>query len=110
MDSDTAKNSFLSRLRDRADIASQKLNSKILNNLENLRNQFKSKLNLTSVIVFFIIIIILVVFIIFSIYIPTRDIYFSITQYLTVSVLAIILLAFYVINRPIMLKEKNIDE
>mgnify|MGYP004561512381 CR=1 FL=1 len=106
MDSDS-NNNYISRLRDRASNATQQLNAKIINSVDNLKTQFKAKLNFISVLVFIIVLIILVVFIIFSIYIPTKDFYFSIIQYVTVVIFFIILLTFYVINRPIRVKKNT---
>lgn len=110
MDSDSDKNTFLSQIRDQADAASQKLNAKLLNNLEKIKDQFKAKLNIVSVIVFIVILIILLFFIIIGIYIPTKDIYFTIIQYITVSIFFLILLTFYIVNRPIVIKRNNESE
>jgi magnesium-transporting ATPase (P-type) len=110
MDSDSDKNTFLSQLRERADAASQKLNAKLLNNVEKLKDQFKAKLNFISVVVFIVILIILLFFIIIGIYIPTKDIYFTIIQYITVFIFFLILLTFYVVNRPIVIKKDEEKE
>lgn len=101
MDSEDAKNEFMTRLRERASTATQKLNSKVSAGIEKLKEQFKAKLNFLTVVVFIVILIILLFFIILGIYIPSQDVYFSIIQYITVVILFIMMLTFYLVNRPI---------
>lgn len=110
MESDEAKNEFMSRLRERASNATQNLNSKLVTGIEKLKEQFKAKLNFLTVVIFIIILIILLFFIILGIYMPTQDIYFSIIQYITVIILFLMMLTFYMVNRPIVLKDQPKNE
>lgn len=110
MDSDDVRKEFVSSLQDRAAKVTKNLNGKFVEGIEKLKAQFKAKLNFLTVVIFIIILVILLFFIILGIYIPSQDIYFSIIQYITVIILFCMMLTFYMVNRPIVLKDKEDNE
>lgn len=93
------KSTYMSSMKEKAEMIGRNLNHKITKNIEKLKNKLRENLNIISVIMFLVIFVILIVFIFFSIYIPTQGFYFSIIQYLTIIIMTTVLLAFYILNR-----------
>lgn len=91
--------SYMSNLAREAAESTRALRDNIQNRTSTLIDDFKSRLNLISVVIFLILIILLCIFIFSSYVAADKNVYFTILQYGSIITLVLILFSFFFISR-----------